>query len=111
MSLTEILIISALVTLAYVTVIWLLSLRLRNASIIDVFWGLGFVVLATLYHVSLEGFGGRSVLTTTLVLVWGLRLSGYILWRNRGKGEDYRYGKWREQAGQKFWWTSYFRVF
>src|SRR5256885_566758 len=111
MSLTEILFVSAAVTLAYVTAIWLLSLLLRNASIIDIFWGLGFVLLATLYHVTVTGFGDRSVLVTTLVLIWGLRLSAYILWRNWRKGEDFRYAKWREQAGDSFWWISHFRVF
>jgi steroid 5-alpha reductase family enzyme len=111
MSLTETLIISALAVWADVTAIWLLSLALKNASIIDIFWGLGFVLLATLYHVTLDGFGGRNVLITSLVLVWGLRLGLHIFWRNRGHGEDYRYQKWRERAGEKFWWTSYFRVF
>jgi steroid 5-alpha reductase family enzyme len=111
MSLTEILVVSALAVLAYVTAIWLLSLALRNASIIDIFWGLGFVLLGSLYHTALDGYGARSVLITTLVIIWGLRLSGYILWRNRGKGEDYRYLRWRERAGEKFWWASFFRVF
>ncbi len=111
MSLTEILTLSAAAVLAYVTAIWLLSLRLRNASIIDSFWGLGFVLLATLYHVTLDGYPGRSVLITTLVLIWGLRLSLYIGVRSAGKGEDYRYRRWREQAGDAFWWISYFRIF
>jgi steroid 5-alpha reductase family enzyme len=111
MSLTEALTLSAFAVLAYVTAIWLLSLALRNVSIIDIFWGLGFVLLATLYHTTLDGFGGRNVLITSLVLVWGLRLSLHIFWRNRGKGEDYRYSRWREKAGASFWWTSFLRVF
>ena len=111
MSTAEILIVSAVVVWAYVTAIWVLSLALKNASIIDIFWGFGFVLLATLYHTTLDGFGGRSVLVTTLAIVWGLRLSGYILWRNWGHEEDYRYQKWRRDDGDKFWWTSYFRVF
>ncbi len=111
MSLSEALVASALATLAYVTAIWLLSLALRNASIIDIFWGLGFVLLGAMYHTTLDGYGSRSVLITTLVIIWGLRLSGYILWRNWGKPEDYRYARWREQSHGRFWWTSYFRVF
>jgi steroid 5-alpha reductase family enzyme len=43
-------------------------------------------------------------------MIWGLRLTLYILWRNWGKGEDYRYQAWREQAGAKWWW-SFFKVF
>ncbi len=30
--------------LTAVTLLWLLSLRLRDAGIVDVFWGLGFVI-------------------------------------------------------------------
>jgi steroid 5-alpha reductase family enzyme len=111
MDLPEVLGLSALIVLAYMAAIWLLSLLTKNASIVDIFWGLGFVLLAAVYLVTTDGFVGRKALITTLVAIWGLRLSLYILWRNWGKGEDYRYRKWREQAGGKFWWTSLFQVF
>jgi steroid 5-alpha reductase family enzyme len=111
MDLPEIIGLSVLVALAYMVALWLVSLVARNASIVDIFWGLGFVLLVAVYFVATDGYTGRKVLITTLVTVWGLRLSLYILWRNWGKGEDYRYRKWREEAGEKFWWTSLFRVF
>jgi steroid 5-alpha reductase family enzyme len=111
MDLPQILGLSLLVILAYMVAIWLLSLVASNASIVDIFWGLGFVLLAAVYFVATDGYIGRKILITTLVTVWGLRLSLYILWRNWGKGEDYRYRKWREEAGGKFWWTSLFQVF
>jgi steroid 5-alpha reductase family enzyme len=91
--------------------IWLLSLPLRNASIVDIFWGLGFVIVAFLSLVLADGFAGRRILVTALVTIWGLRLSLHILLRNFGKGEDYRYRAWREAAGPAFWWTSFYRVF
>lgn len=103
--------IAALVILAYMTVIWIASLAKRDASIVDVFWGLGFVVAGWVYFALTDGYVGRKALLMTLVTLWGLRLSGYILWRNWGKGEDFRYRKWREEAGARFWWKSYFRVF
>jgi steroid 5-alpha reductase family enzyme len=111
MDLPEVLGLSAFIVLAYMVAVWLLSLAVRNASIVDIFWSLGFVLLAAVCFVATDGFVGRKVLITTLVAVWGLRLSLYILWRNWGKGEDYRYRKWREEAGEKFWWTSLFQVF
>lgn len=111
MSLFEIIALSLAAVVAYVTAIWLVSLALRNASIVDVFWGLGFALLAALYFVTADGFWGRKALVVALVAVWGLRLSLYILWRNWGKGEDYRYRAWREKAGDKFWWVSFFQVF
>jgi steroid 5-alpha reductase family enzyme len=40
-----------------------------------------------------------------------LRLSLYILARNWGKPEDFRYQAWRRQHGRKWWWYSFFQVF
>ena len=111
MTLLDVLSLSLFVALAYMTLIWLLSLARKDASIVDVFWGLGFVFLAAVYFVLTDGFIGRKILITCLVGFWGLRLSVYILWRNWGKGEDYRYRRWREQAGDRFWWTSLYQVF
>jgi steroid 5-alpha reductase family enzyme len=91
---------------------WALSLALKNSSIIDPFWGTGFVVLAWLYFfLTDDGSATRKLLITGLVTVWGLRLSLYLLWRNWGKGEDFRYVKWREAAGAAWWWRSFFKVF
>jgi steroid 5-alpha reductase family enzyme len=95
-----------------VTALWLFSLPLRNSSIIDIFWGTGFVACAWLYFaLTRDGFAPRKLLLVTLVTLWGLRLSLYILWRNWGKPEDFRYRAWRSEAGQKWWWQSFFRVF
>jgi steroid 5-alpha reductase family enzyme len=97
--------------LTYVLLIWLSSLALRNASIIDIFWGLGFVLLAGLGFVLGNGYAGRRTLVAALVAIWGLRLSVHILRRNWGKPEDYRYRAWRKIAGERFWLVSLFRVF
>jgi steroid 5-alpha reductase family enzyme len=91
--------------------VWLLSLPLRNASIVDVFWGLGFVLLAWLTFFKTDGYVGRRLLLAILVTIWGLRLSLHIGWRNRGKGEDRRYQAWRAEHGRRFWWVSLFTVF
>ena len=111
MSLPELIAVTGGVVVLYMVAIWLLSIPLRNASIVDIFWGLGFVVVAFLSLALADGFAGRRILITALVTIWGLRLSLHILWRNFGKREDYRYRAWREAAGPAFWWTSLFRVF
>jgi steroid 5-alpha reductase family enzyme len=46
-----------------------------------------------------------------IVTIWGLRLSGYVLWRNAGKPEDFRYAKWRSEAPGNWWIKSYLQVF
>lgn len=112
MTFTTIYGISALVILGLMTLLWLISLLLKDASIVDIFWGAGFVVSTWVYFaLTPDGSTGRKWLITALVTIWGLRLSLYILYRNWGKGEDFRYRKWREEAGSRWWWQSYFKVF
>jgi steroid 5-alpha reductase family enzyme len=104
--------IAALVILGMMTLLWLISLILKDASIVDIFWGAGFVVTGWVYFaLTPDGFAGRKWLISILVTIWGLRLSLYILYRNWGKGEDFRYRKWREEAGVPWWWKSYLKVF
>lgn len=102
----------ALVILGIMTAVWLISLILRDSSIVDIFWGAGFVVVNWVcFTLTPDGFLARKWLIGVLVTIWGLRLSSHILWRNWGKGEDFRYQKWREEAGGKWWWRSFFKVF
>ena len=101
-----------LVILGLMILLWLVSLLLKNSSIVDIFWGTGFVVTAWVaFALTPDGFPLRKLLIALLTTVWGLRLSLYILWRNWGKGEDFRYRKWREEAGASWWWRSFFKVF
>jgi len=90
---------------------WALSLILKDASIADIFWGLGFVLIAWTTFLLAEGYLLRKMLITSLVSFWGLRLAVYLGLRKRGKGEDRRYQSWRTQYGKSFWWVSLFTVF
>jgi steroid 5-alpha reductase family enzyme len=90
---------------------WLLSLALRNASIVDIAWGAGFVVVAWTVRLTAHGNVARQNLLTTLVTIWGLRLAVYLFWRNHGKGEDFRYRAMRKQWGAKFPLVSLVTVF
>jgi steroid 5-alpha reductase family enzyme len=104
--------IGALVIFGLMTALWIASLLLRDSSIMDIFWGPGFVVANWVYFaLTTNGFPARKGLVSLLVTIWGLRLGAYILWRNWGKGEDFRYRRWREEAGRKWWWQSLFKVF
>jgi len=109
---------AGLFLLTALTMLWMLSLMLRDASIVDVFWGLGFVfvywISYVLVHSGLDAsqpVPARHLLVGFLVTIWGLRLAAHILLRNRGRGEDFRYARWRSEAGQTWWWRSYFKVF
>jgi steroid 5-alpha reductase family enzyme len=91
--------------------LWLLSLRLRDASIVDIFWGLGFAGIATLAGAQGGGLPERRALVTALTVAWGLRLALYIAGRNWGRGEDPRYRAMRESWGARWWWVSLGQVF
>ena len=87
---------------ALVTAVWLVSLPKRDAGIIDIFWGPAFALLAWVYWAAGPQAAARQLLVPVLVTMWALRLAIYILWRNRGGGEDYRYAAMREKHGRWF---------
>ncbi len=98
--------------MALMIVLWLVSLALKNSSIVDSFWGPGFVLAAWLYYLlTPDGFLPRKLLICALVTIWGLRLAIHIARRNWGKPEDFRYQKWRNERGSSWWWRSFFKVF
>ena len=93
------------------TILWLVSLSLENAGIVDIFWGPGFILVGAYYAMSVSGaLTFRGLLVLGLVTIWGLRLALHIGMRNAGADEDFRYKKWREEAGAAFWWVSLLKV-
>jgi steroid 5-alpha reductase family enzyme len=97
--------------LALMTLVWGASLFKRDASLVDTFWGLGFVVAGWIYKYGSGPSTLRGGLVLGLVTFWGLRLSAYILWRSRGHGEDYRYREMRDRHPRTFPWRSLLTVF
>src|SRR3990172_2285241 len=93
------------------TLLWKVSVRIENSSIVDIFWGAGFVLAALVYFALADGFTTRKILVLGVVAIWGLRLSLHIFFRNRGHGEDFRYQRWRERSGKRYRWVSFFKVF
>jgi steroid 5-alpha reductase family enzyme len=95
-----------------VTLLWVLSAIIKNVSIVDLFWGMGFVIVNAVYFYYSDDFFQRKILLLILVTLWGLRLSIYLASRNLGKGEDFRYQEFRRKYGAKrYWWVSYFQTF
>ena len=93
---------TALLVAAAMLALWLLSLALRDVSIVDVFWGLGFVLVAHYARATTAGYAPRATLVAALVTLWGVRLAVHLLWRNWGAGEDYRYAAMRRRWGDGF---------
>lgn len=107
----DIIMLNLIVALLFMFGVWLLSLVKKNASIVDVFWGLGFFLIAWLTFFQTSGYRGRQMLLVLFTSIWGLRLSLHILVRNWGKGEDRRYQAWRAKQGERFWYVSLFTIF
>ena len=111
MSIVSILGVNLLAAMALMLFVWFLSLIRKDASIVDSFWGLGFVLIAWITLLNSDEYTSRKILLALLTTVWGLRLCIYITWRNWGREEDKRYQAMRKHHGSKFWWMSLFTVF
>jgi steroid 5-alpha reductase family enzyme len=90
---------------------WIVSVALKNASIVDIVWGAGFVVVAWVMQLTIDGDSTRQWIITSLVTIWGVRLALYLARRNIGHGEDWRYVAMRKRHGRKFPFVSLVTVF
>jgi steroid 5-alpha reductase family enzyme len=90
--------------------LWALSVRIRDVSIVDPFWGPGFALIAGVCWLHQADGSPRANLVFALVAIWALRLGVHLL-RRRGHGEDFRYAAMRERHGPRFVYTSLFIVF
>ena len=94
-----------------ILLLWIASLMLRDASIVDIYWGAGFVLVAWLSLWVSGQSSPNALLLVMMVTLWGLRLATYLAWRNWGKPEDYRYAAMRERHGERFAIVSLATVF
>lgn len=91
---------AALAVVAWMFLLWLLHLPLRNASIVDFGWPLGILICTVIFALGGSGTPSRRYLVFLMVAMWALRLSGYLLLaRVVGKPEEGRYVELRRQWG------------
>lgn len=106
--------------IAYMITVFLIAQLLRNNSIVDIFWGMGFVAIV-FYFLLISWIASEKfslLLTKNLinicVLIWGLRLSIHILLKNFGQPEDWRYINFRKLWSKHkipHWVGALFQVF
>lgn len=108
---TNSLLLLALYIFLYMSLIFIFAWIKKDNSIVDIAWGIGFILIAIITFVSADEFMLRKLLVTTLVIIWGTRLALHIFFRNRGKGEDFRYKQWRKSWGKWFRVRSFFQIF
>jgi steroid 5-alpha reductase family enzyme len=105
--------INAALVLGAVLALWLLSLPLRDASIIDMaFSGILAAVGAASFAMA-AAVGPLQWLLLGMVATWALRMSGHLVARNWGHGEDPRYTRLRQwvDSDRAFAWLSLRQVF
>jgi steroid 5-alpha reductase family enzyme len=102
---------AALIVFVYFLVFFLVAQVIKNNSIVDMGWGAGFVLLALIILISQGAYVERNLLMTLLVTIWGGRLTYYIVKRNWGKPEDFRYAKWRQEWGRWLVPRAFLQVF
>lgn len=102
---------NALAVLIMMIVLWAWSVYRRDASIVDPWWSMGFLLVAVCTWLSSSGSLSKAVLLGCVAL-WAVRLWWHLLRRSIGKPEDPRYQQFRKRFGaQRYWWVSLFQVF
>jgi steroid 5-alpha reductase family enzyme len=101
---------AAVAVLCYMCLFFIIGTLLKNNGIVDVGWGLGFcvVVAAT---IQLPLLYGPQMLMAIMIVLWAVRLSGFLFMRNVGKPEDFRYAQWRKEWGKWVVVRSFFQVY
>lgn len=108
---SDLLLLSAVAILVYMTVFFLLATLKKDSSIVDIGWGLGFVLVAFLTLFVSKNFYAKQIIVSLLVLLWGVRLALHVYSRNKGKDEDWRYKKWREDWGSRYLIRAFLQIF
>ena len=83
----QILIATLAVSIGMMILLWLLSLYWDDASIVDAYWGLGFVVITWFTAVYYSGLNTQVALIVSMVTIWGLRLSCYLYFETQRKAK------------------------
>lgn len=89
---------AAVAVFGLVTLLWAISVAVRDASLVDIFWGFGFLVVGAVCLYLAPVKTPYLILLALMPIIWGLRLTLYLGKRNLGHGEDKRYVNMRRRA-------------
>lgn len=94
------------------TLLWRIHVAARDASVIDYYWGPGFLAIALATVVLSAPPTLPQVLFLLALALWTARLTHYVVRRHLRAGEeDGRYRRFREKGGEAFWWKSLITIF
>ena len=100
-----------LAMLSLAVAVWTLSVKLRDVSIVDSLWAVFFIIFTALFAWRTGSDTTAAYVLIALIVLWGLRLSGYITLRNHGQGEDRRYQAIRARNQPNFEFKSLYLIF
>lgn len=107
----ELYLLSVISIFIYMILIFLIAQKIKDNSIVDIAWGMGFVIIAIVSYFNAENTSIRQLVVLLLVALWGTRLSIHLFIRSIGRGEDFRYANFRESWGKNVRIIAFFRVF
>lgn len=99
------------ITIGYFTLFFIVATIIKNNSIVDIGWGIGFVLTSWILFFINGTYSVNQIIMNTMISIWGLRLFYYILKRNVFKAEDFRYANWRKAWGKRVIPRAFFQVF
>lgn len=102
---------TVLLLLAYYLFLFIVGTVIKNNSIVDIGWGIGFVIVAWFSTIRNGLFPLPGMLITICISIWGIRLFYHIIKRNWGKPEDFRYANWRKEWGRYAVFRAFFQVY
>jgi len=107
--------VSLVLILTFTTGVFILALIKKDNSLMDLFYGPAIASSALVTLILSPSEQTAGVLVSLLILVWAARLSIRLYFVKKGKGEDGRYAKWREEWSLKGTWyvvlRSWLQVF
>jgi steroid 5-alpha reductase family enzyme len=92
--------VSWLMAAVVMAALWFVHLKIKNAAIVDVGWAGNFTLIAILGYVLGDGYPGRKLLISFMVILWSARLAYYLFRRTVGHEEEGRYKQLRQQWGE-----------
>ncbi|XP_042488162.1 uncharacterized protein LOC122068384 isoform X1 [Macadamia integrifolia] len=97
---------TAIVTVGYQLLFFILTALLKFDKVTDFAGSTNFVIIAILTLVLKGTWHFRQIILTLFVVIWGLRLAGFLLMRILQWGEDRRFDEMRSNLGKlAIFWT------
>jgi steroid 5-alpha reductase family enzyme len=94
----------------FMNIFYLMAIIKKKYSVIDIGWGLGFILIALVSYFH-HPMSVKNAVLLLVVTAWGLRLGVHILIRSKGQPEDPRYTKMRNEWGDHANGQAYFKIF